>query len=303
MLLALVSGKGSPGATAAALALTFAWRSPVLLAETDARGGDIRCGYGQGVQVGARGLLDWHAAGVSASSLWPQVLSLETGVAGPGRWWLPGLERPRQAGSIDWSAVAAVVAGLTGVDVIADCGCVVAPHVAVPVWQAADLTVVVVRASLPGVVAARAAIEQVRQDLMSGGMGPERLVALVVGAGSVAAPYSVAEVAGVLAEVEVPVVAHVPWDDKGALMLAGVRPAGRKDPRLVVGAREAAARLHGRAEQLGSSGVVARSAAGVSGGVVGRHAVSPPSGVSGQGLRTVGSAIPPVPPPAAGGTL
>ncbi|MEV0460406.1 hypothetical protein AB0H89_35095, partial [Catellatospora methionotrophica] len=44
-LIAIVSAKGSPGASTAALAFTLTWPSPVLLAECDPAGGDLLAGY------------------------------------------------------------------------------------------------------------------------------------------------------------------------------------------------------------------------------------------------------------------
>ena len=55
MLIAVVSSKGSPGATTTSLALTLAWPRPALLAELDPRGGDILWGYGRGQNVGGAG--------------------------------------------------------------------------------------------------------------------------------------------------------------------------------------------------------------------------------------------------------
>src|SRR4051812_5230947 len=124
MLVAVVSSKGSPGASSAALALALAWPRPVVLAELDPRGGDVLWGYGRGQNLGASGLLRLQLAGrrrSMAGALWEEVVELpsESG----SKWWLPGLLGPREAGSITWPAVARALTSLEeGVDVIADCG-------------------------------------------------------------------------------------------------------------------------------------------------------------------------------------
>ena len=134
MLIAVVSSKGSPGATTTSLALTLAWPRPALLAELDPRGGDILWGYGRGQNVGGAGLLRLQLTSrtrSAAESVWSEVIELPAHalVKGPGvdgrRWWLPGLTEPRQVGTVEWDLVVRMLRAVDDVaDVVADCGLV-----------------------------------------------------------------------------------------------------------------------------------------------------------------------------------
>lgn len=237
----MVSAKGSPGVTTAALALTLAWPRPVLLAELDPRGGDVLWGYGRGQNVGGAGLLRLQLAARSqpvADAVWSEVLEL------PGvqdRWWLPGLLEPRQVGTVDWQLVTRLLCSLDSVDVIADCGSVHGPGDRMPrsVWAAADLLALAVRPTLPGVHAALNAAPALRADLSTGGLGPERLVSVVI---SATQGYPTKQVAGELDEA-CPVLGELPADADTAATLAGLRDQRRRFDRspLMRGARRLAA--------------------------------------------------------------
>lgn len=141
MLIALVSGKGSPGTSTSALALTLGWPRASLLVECDPRGGDLMWGYGQGRHAEGRGLLNLRIAArleTMASALWSTTVEL-----GENRWALPGLEEPKQAGSIDWASLSRALSSQSDVDVIADCGVIPALRAPTPVWTAADMVVLV----------------------------------------------------------------------------------------------------------------------------------------------------------------
>lgn len=242
MLIALVSGKGSPGASTAALALAMKWPRPALLVELDPRGGEVRLGYGQGIRTDGRGLvlLQDENRGSLSSRLWEEVLALG---GYPDRFWLPGVEAPRQARSLDWARLADLFSesGGLGVDVIADCGSYWTERPPRAVWQAAALVALVIRPSVTGVRAAANAAAALTIDLETGGLGVERLVGLTVGGGSDIAPYPVKDVRDALPDLPIP--ADLDWDRRGADLLVGLRPAKRRDPKLLKQAEDAARKL------------------------------------------------------------
>jgi len=227
----VVSSKNSPGATTTSLALTLAWPRPALLAELDPRGGDILWGYGRGQNVGGAGLLRLQLTARShsaAESVWSEVIELPgpalmkgAGVDGR-RWWLPGLTEPRQVGTVNWDlAVRMLRAVDDGADVVADCGSVYGNPERMPkaAWAGADLVVLTVRPTLAGVHAARNAAAILREDLMASGLGPDRLVSVVVGC---AYGYPLGQVVDELQDCA-PVLGDLPYDPDAADTLAGLR--------------------------------------------------------------------------------
>lgn len=245
MLIAVASSKNAPGATTSALALTLSWPRPVLLAELDPRGGDIVWGYGRGQNVGGAGLLRLQlAAGIlpMATSLWKEVVELPT--QDHPRWWLPGLLEPKQAGAVDWPLMARALRSLD-VDVIADCGSVFGSADRQPraVWSAADLVALAVRPTLQGVHVARNAGGILRADLMSDGLGAERLTSFLVGC-----PYAF-PTKDVAAELEgvAPVIGELPRDVETADTLTGLR-----DQRKRFGRSPLLRAARGLADQLGT---------------------------------------------------
>ena len=231
MLIAVVSSKNSPGATTTSLALTLAWPRPALLAELDPRGGDILWGYGRGQNVGGAGLLRLQLtsrAHPASESVWAEVIELpgwapvKGSAADNPRWWLPGLTEPRQVGTVNWSLVLRLLRSVgDGVDVVADCGSVHgnAERTPRPVWAGADLVVLTVRPTLAGVHAARNAAEVLREDLMASGLGPDRLVSVVV---NCPYGYPLGDVVDELQEYA-PVLGELPFDPDAADTLEGLR--------------------------------------------------------------------------------
>jgi hypothetical protein len=231
MLIAVVSSKNSPGATTTSLALTLAWPRPALLAELDPRGGDILWGYGRGQNVSGAGLLRLQLTSRShpaAESVWSEVVELPgpalakvPGVDGR-RWWLPGLTEPRQVGTVNWGLVVRLLRSVDdGADVVADCGSVYGNPDRMPksAWAGADLVVLTVRPTLAGVHAARNAATLLREDLMTSGLGPDRLVSVVVGC-----PYGY-PLGQVVDEMQgcAPVLGDLPFDQDAADTLGGLR--------------------------------------------------------------------------------
>lgn len=268
MLIATVSSKGSPGASVSALAMALSWPRPVILVELDPRGGDVLFGYGRGQNVGAGGLLRLQLATrttkAMTSLVWNEVVELPS--ASGSKWWMPGLLGPQQASSMDWSAIGrALLAVEPDVDVIADCGSVFGHRERLPraVWAAADLVVLAVRPTLSGVHVARNAAEVLRTDLMTGGLGPDRLTSFTV-AGS--RSYPAGQVAQELADLAPLLDRGLPYDPDAADVLDGLRDQYRRFVRspLMRAAAALAEDIGGRASQLAQDTEPPRVAAAAS---------------------------------------
>lgn len=244
MLIALVSGKGAPGASTTALALTLGWPRPALLVECDPRGGDLMWGYGQGRHAEGRGLLNLQIAArreTMSSALWSTTVEL-----GENRWALPGLEEPKQAGPIEWASLARALAAQSDVDVIADCGVIPALRAPSPVWTAADMVVLVTGSSLRGTRATVNVAGLLRSEVMSTGLGADRLVSGVVGPGR---PYPLGDVRAAMADAA-PVLGELPWDPAAAATLSEGAPAGRRLKRFLAGATDLGNAIGARAMAL-----------------------------------------------------
>ncbi len=101
-IIALVSGKGSPGVTTAALACTLTWHRRLVLAECDPAGGSILAGYLGGALDGRRGIGELAVAELRDGNLeahfWSQLVDLDA--PRRERLLLPGVVDPAQAGSV-----------------------------------------------------------------------------------------------------------------------------------------------------------------------------------------------------------
>jgi hypothetical protein len=227
MLVAICSAKGSPGVSVAALALASMWPSPVVLAECDPAGGDLRTGYLRGeVDTAGRGL-----GRLAAAARRPEVTDLrgllqeQLYALHPdgGLLWLPGIDEPGQASvaAASWGRLGQTFAALetaapTGYDVIADCGRLAAPAPVSGLLTSADLVLLAVRPTVPSVASAAAWLPQLRRHLPE----PRRLQLLVIGDGSFRGP----EVAAAL---DLRTAGSLPADLAAAAVLTGAAPTGR----------------------------------------------------------------------------
>lgn len=223
MIIALISGKGSPGASAAALSMTLAWPRPVLLIEADPAGGSLVLGYAAGTNVGSRNLTGVRVAARRSGmvdAIWANVVTLDE-----SRWLLPGAETSRHAEAVDYAAVAAALADL-GVDVIVDAGRVPAPVRHDPLWATADVVLVATRSTLPAVHSAQTAAAVAREILgaadLVGGAGSV-LGSVIIGAGR---PYSERDIRAAMADIA-PVAGVLAWSPPAACALVDALPAPR----------------------------------------------------------------------------
>lgn len=226
-VIALASAKGAPGVTTASLALTLTWAGRCVLAECDPAGGSIHAGYLAGALPADRGIRELAVAELRGEDMrqrwWGQLVDLQHPQR--ERLLLPGITDPVQSGALRpvWDRLAAFFAELEhtdpAYDVIVDCGRLAVPNPPWPVLHSADVVLLVVRASLPGMFAALPAIRALRTQLTEHGTGTTSLGLLLTGPGD--------QPARVLAkQLQTPVVAQLPDDPRTAHVLChggGVR--------------------------------------------------------------------------------
>lgn len=219
-VIALTSAKGSPGVTAAALALTLTWPGRCVLAECDPAGGSIQAGYLAGALPADRGIRELAVAELRGEDLrdhwWGQLVDLRP----PHRQQLllPGITDPAQSGTLRpvWDRLAeffAELEGTDGYDVIVDCGRLATPNPPWPVLLGADVVLLTLRPTLPGMSAAVPAVRALRTQLTEQGVGAASLALLLTGGGDQPARTATRELA-------TPVVAELPDDTRTATVLS-----------------------------------------------------------------------------------
>ncbi len=248
-LYALVSPGGAAGVTTTALALALTWPQPVILAECDPAGGDILAGLFAGHLPAPRGLLGLaFEAGRGSAAISAEPGGHLAPLDGSGsRMFLAGLSDPRQAPGLApaWPAIARTLAS-QACDVIADCGRLDAGDgQPTSVLAAADVVVMVIRASLRQIAAARPRIEMLLQLRGGAGLaGPALGGTALAGTGRVGLllvgdkVHGAGEIARTLG---VPVLASLPSDTRTAAVLSdGVgRRSNLSDRSLMRAARSA----------------------------------------------------------------
>jgi hypothetical protein len=227
MLIAVTSGKASPGVTTSVCALAAHWPRALLLADCDVAGGDIAPGLMAG-RVGAdTGLLSWSTVvrnGVGASMAASALLSHSVQVPEhPMLGLVPGFGTAAQGAFFTadtWERLAAALGATEaslGRDVLVDSGRLVGDRGCWPVLRRADQVLLAVRPSVRSVHAAQDAVRRIRGEL--GDLATVSV--LVIGAG----PYSSTEVAGALG---LPLGGELPDDPSAAPALSdGVLVARR----------------------------------------------------------------------------
>ncbi|MEV0734295.1 MULTISPECIES: ParA family protein [Polymorphospora] len=228
-VIALVSAKGSPGVTTAALACALSWHRRMVLAECDPAGGSIMAGYLAGAVEGPRGIGELAVAELRDGNLetdfWSQLIDLDA--PRRERLLLPGVVDPAQAGSVIplWQRFADFFTDLEkgdpAYDVIVDCGRLQVVGPPWPVLRAATVVMVVTGAHLPELSSARATVKAIQRDFAEHRVPPGSLRLLLVGAG-----HSRGEISKAL---QLPVIGELPRDPRTAEVLShgGTVRAGR----------------------------------------------------------------------------
>lgn len=203
----LTSASGSPGVTTTTVGLAFCWPRPVLLVEADPTGGSgILAGFLRGTTPYDVGLIELALSPLGvADALRDVVRPLSPNVS-----LVAGTRTHAQAPALCdvWEPLAAALSELevSGQDVIVDAGRLGLTGSPQPLLEAADLTLLLTRATLPSISAARSWAEAVRQPAT----GWQHAGLLLLGEGR---PYRDTEVSKVLG---MPVVADLPDDPEAA---------------------------------------------------------------------------------------
>ena len=215
-IVCLTSASGSPGVTTTAVGMAFSWPRPVLLVEADPTGGSgVLAGFLRGTTPYDAGLIELALSPLgTADALREVVRPLSPNVS-----FVAGIRSHAQATALRdiWEPLAAAFRELddNGQDVIVDAGRLGLVGSPTPLLDAADAALLITRATLPAISAARSWAETVRQPA-SGWRHPGLLL---VGEGQ---PYRASEVAKVLG---MPVVAALPDDpDAAAVYHRGAAP-------------------------------------------------------------------------------
>lgn len=186
-LVALISAKGSPGVTTAAVALAAGWpvaRSAVVV-ETDLAGGDIAAACGLALEPGLGSLASAGRHGFDAAALLSHAQRLPCGaqaVVGP----LSDDEAGAALDTLTPNLKDAMASA--AIDVLADCGRFAYDELLESVLRCSDLALVVSRPTLGALEHVRSRLERLRR------LAPQ-VALLLVGE----RPYPAAEVAEALA--------------------------------------------------------------------------------------------------------
>ena len=215
----LTSASGSPGVTTTAIALALSWPRPVLLIEADPTGGSgILAGFLRGTTEYDAGLIELALSPLGiAEALRDVVRPLAPNVS-----FVAGTRTHTQAGALRevWDALAIALAELdaNGQDVIVDAGRLGLAGSPKALLDTADLTLLVSRATLPALAAARSWAEAAR----SPATGWRHAGLFLIGEGQT---YRATEVTKVLG---MPVITDLPDDPEAAAVYhRGAQPPRR----------------------------------------------------------------------------
>ncbi|MGD9961792.1 MinD/ParA family ATP-binding protein [Nocardioides sp.] len=206
--------------TTTALGLALLWPRPVLLIEADPTGGSgLLAGYFRGTREYDAGLIELALA---TGSIPDALADVAQPIEGSQVSFVAGTRSHTQAAALRdlWQPLSETLAELeaTGQDVIVDAGRLGLTGSAEPLLAGADLTLLVTRATLPALAAARSWAD----SLQSGAFDWHQSGVLLVDEGT---PYSQREVASVL---DLPVIATIAEDAEAAAVFhRGAAPPRR----------------------------------------------------------------------------
>jgi hypothetical protein len=214
---ALCSASGSPGVTTTALGMALSWPRPVILLEADPTGGSgILAGYFKGTRDDD-GLVELVVS-ARQGRLAERLPELLVPVVGTHARLLTGSRAHEQSVglSLVWDDLLAELRtlGATGQDIIVDAGRLGLEGSPSPLIAASDVTLLVLRSSLPAIAAAASWAQSLKKRA---GVG-HTVGALVVGEGR---PYGVREVE---AAVQVAAIGSIAWSPRDARVLSEGAP-------------------------------------------------------------------------------
>jgi hypothetical protein len=217
-VICLTSASGSPGVTTTAVGLAFCWPRPVLLVEADPTGGSgILAGFMKGTTPYDIGLVELALSPLRT----PDALRDVVRPLNPNGCLVAGTRTHAQASALRdvWEPLGSALRELeaSGEDVIVDAGRLGLTGSPQHLLDSADATLLVTRANLPAISAARSWAETIREP----GSGWRHPGLLLIGEGQ---PYRDTEVSRVLG---MPVIADLPDDPASA----AVYHRGAQPPR------------------------------------------------------------------------
>lgn len=226
MLITFTSLRGSPGTSAATLALTWAWPRHAVAAECDPSGGQALAVFDPGGSLGHRGMFEAMLAARTMplpQALWQQAITLPDGT---GRHFLlPGPQTTRIAESLQWQRLALAFRTWESVDVLADCGRLRSRGMPHAVLGNADLTVLVVRNDRHSLRALSSSVDLVREEIGLLGTADDGLVVVVA---ATPTGFPLKEVERQFAKLGLPVVGEMPWDPSAATQFTDTFRPGKR---------------------------------------------------------------------------
>ena len=236
-LIVIAADKGAPGVTTTALALAAVWPRPVLLAECDPSGGDLvyRFPAADGGSLDPRrGLVTLAVAarrGLQPGQLWEHTQKMAGGLD-----VLTGVTNAEQGAGLStlWGPLGGLFAGLSGGDVIADCGRLSADGPQYDLVAQAAVVLLVTRPNAGDVIRLRDRTAAVAAAASARGRrGFTSAVAVIADQRTLRA--TAAEVGQALAQRDVPagVAGGIADDPKGAELLRGAW-GGRLDKTMLI---------------------------------------------------------------------
>lgn len=220
-VVALTSASGSPGVTTTALGLALLWPRPVLLIEADPTGGSgLLAGYFRGTREYESGLIE---LALTASNLSDALADVARPIEGTTVSFVAGTRSHTQASALRdlWIPLAETLGELetTGQDVIVDAGRLGLHGSPQPLLDAADLSLLVSRTTLPHLSALRSWAEAFQRPALD---WHQSGVLLIDDEGQ---PYNARDVT---AAVNLPVLASLADDHESAAVFSrGAQPPKR----------------------------------------------------------------------------
>jgi MinD-like ATPase involved in chromosome partitioning or flagellar assembly len=209
VLITLISAKGSPGVTASTLALASCWPRSAVVVDVDPQSGDVLVGLDGGRRPSGPGIVD-----VLVEARHGDLLdALGRHVTRPvshGPPVIAGFGAPGQATTVPWAPLARILTGLSGTDVLADCGRFCHGHPQAALLHESSLTIVVTGSSLRALRTTARVLPQLRDAAGVAVDDDEGIGLIVVGPDQ---PYSVQEIEG---SCEAEVIGVLPHDADAA---------------------------------------------------------------------------------------
>ncbi|MEW2507908.1 hypothetical protein AB0878_46345 [Amycolatopsis sp. NPDC047767] len=225
MLISFVSLEGSPGVSAAVLALTWVWPRHAVAAECDPCGGSALAVFDPDGAHGRCGALELTLAARDVPlhrAMSAQLLTLPDGT---GRHHLlPGARTPQESAGIPWRRLAGLFRELDTVDVLADCGRLRTRGIPRSVMEASELVVLVVHNDRHSLGHAISSLPLIRDEAQA----PDSLVAIIAPRGPAHRGFGLREITVEFGRRGIPVAGALAWDPVGAAQLTAEHRPGKR---------------------------------------------------------------------------